>query len=348
MMRRKHGAVPDIAADPFHEQVSQALHRRLRLLGGEFSFTSDSADLMDIVDWCYANLPCHQLPGEVPRLTLALSIGPRRPDIRADAPWIEMLSGADFLAATTRASNFVTLSPERRTGLIVVSERMLRFRYHVRYEMIEFAVFTLAARVQRLVPLHAGCIAREGRAILLMGDSGAGKSTATLHGLLHGLELIAEDSVFVSPESMAATGVANFLHVRRDSLRFLPGALAACVRQCPVIRRRSGVSKFEIDPRHPHFRDSFRVAAHAPRVAAVVFFASASVPGASRLHTLDSAELGRRLAAAQPYAAQRPEWHTFCRRMEELPGFVLHRGRHPESAAQALSGLLASGQRGPG
>ena len=52
-----------------------------------------------------------------------------------------------------------------------------------RYEMLEFAVFTLASRVQGVVPLHAACIGRRGRGLLLMGDSGAGKSTAALLGL---------------------------------------------------------------------------------------------------------------------------------------------------------------------
>jgi hypothetical protein len=58
---------------------------------------------------------------------------------------------------------------------------MLRFPYHARYELIEFAVFTLAARAQGLVPLHAACVGEEGRGLLLMGESGAGKSTASLH-----------------------------------------------------------------------------------------------------------------------------------------------------------------------
>ena len=36
------------------------------------------------------------------------------------------------------------------------------------------AVFTLAARVQQLVPLHAACVGLKGRGVLIMGASGAG------------------------------------------------------------------------------------------------------------------------------------------------------------------------------
>src|SRR5258708_6306038 len=98
---------------------------------------------------------------------------------------------------------------------------MLRFPYHIRYELIEFAVFMLACRAQRLVPMHAACVGLDGRGILLMGPSGSGKSTVALHCLLAGFDFLSEDSVFVASKSMGATGVANFLHVREDSLRWL-------------------------------------------------------------------------------------------------------------------------------
>ena len=96
---------------------------------------------------------------------------------------------------------------------------MLRFPYHTRYELIEFAVFTLAARTQRLASLHAACIGQRGRAVLLIGPSGSGKSTIALHGLLEGLEILSEDSAFISPGTMLATGISNFIHVRASALR---------------------------------------------------------------------------------------------------------------------------------
>ena len=98
---------------------------------------------------------------------------------------------------------------------------MLRFPYHTRYELIEFAVFTLASRVQGLVPLHGACVGRAGSGVLLLGPSGAGKSTVTLQCLIEGLGFLAEDSVFVVPDTLLATGVSNFLHVRADSLRWI-------------------------------------------------------------------------------------------------------------------------------
>src|SRR5205807_7043764 len=109
----------------------------------------------------------------------------------------------------------------QRSALVVVSQDMLEFPYHVRYEMLEFAVYVLASRMQGLVPLHAACVGRGGQGILLLGPSGSGKSTVSLQCLLEGLDFLAEDSVLVKPDGLLATGVASFLHVRPDSLQFV-------------------------------------------------------------------------------------------------------------------------------
>ena len=216
---------------------------------------------------------------------------------------------------------------------------MLRFPYHTRYEFIEFAVFTLAARSQGLVSLHAACVGQAGRGILLMGASGSGKSTVTLHCVLRGLDILSEDSVFVAPDTMLATGVANFLHVRSDSLRWLGKTRdAAAIRKSPVIRRRSGVRKFEVDLR----RGNYRLAASPLKIAAVVFLSPQSAGNRPLLEPLSKSDLIARLTADQSYAANQPKWAAFCRSLSKLDTFELRRGNHPFEAAETLRALLGS------
>ncbi len=45
--------------------------------------------------------------------------------------------------------------------------------------------------------LHAGCIGRNGRGVLLAGPGGSGKSTLSLSGLVHGLDYVGDDYVGV-------------------------------------------------------------------------------------------------------------------------------------------------------
>jgi hypothetical protein len=253
---------------------------------------------------------------------------------------IELLHGAGLLGGATDSSNFVVLSPRERAALVVVSPQMLRFPYHTRYELIEFAVFTLAARAQSLVPLHAACVGLGGRGILLMGASGAGKSTVALLSVLNGLDFLSEDSVFVAPDTMLATGVANFLHVRADSLGWLGRSReAAAIAKSPVIRRRSGVKKFEVDLRGGRFQ----LAKSPLKIVGVVFLSSQKAGVDPLLKPLSKSALHAKLALEQAYGASRPQWRTFNRNMSRVAAFELRRGRHPLESVEALRSLLGNG-----
>jgi hypothetical protein len=340
-MRSKKAGLPEIPADPFQERVPAAFRMRMQLLGSEFEFECGSSELRRLVDWAYHDLPRHKLSAVVPRLRVRIALAPRaRPRSRTAPLRIETLSGAGLLCGTTSAADFAVLSPGDRSALVVVSQEMLRFEYYTRYELIEFAVFTLAARAQGLIPLHGACVGAAGRGLLLIGDSGAGKSTASLHCLLRGMDFLTEDSAFVAPDSMLATGVANFLHIRCDSLDSVPASSAAVIRRSPVIRRRSGVEKFEVDLRRPQFR----LAPGPLSVAAVVFISPQAARRGVLLTRLGGREAVARLQKSQPFAVSQPGWPTFRKRIATTPAFELRRGRDPAEAADALQGLLAGGK----
>lgn len=337
-MRSKKAGPTDISADPFHEQVIPVSRTRKQLLGSAFEFECENSKLRRLVDWAFADLPRHRLCQVPPRIRVRLALAPRaRREAPADPPRIEMLSGAGLLCGTTSASDFAVLSGDHRSALVVVSRNMLRFPYHTRYELIEFAVFTLAARALGLMPMHGACVGQNGRGLLLFGDSGAGKSTASLHCLLRGMDFVAEDSVFVTPDTLLATGIANFVHVRCDSLRSLPASSASLIRRSPTIRRRSGVEKFEVDLRCREFR----LAARPLKVSGVVFISAQSAHRGALLKPLRSHETLVRFRQAQPYAVGQPGWIRFRERIAAIPAFELRRGRHPAEAADALQGLLA-------
>ncbi len=330
----------DILADPFAEHSKSLVTRRLQLLGADFHFDSNAPALCELVKAAYGGLPRQRLKTKPPRITVMLAL------LRGGAPTpvaepaaASMISGPGYLCAANGASSFAIVSPAERAGLVSLSAGMLRYPYHARYEYLEFAVFMLAARVQGLVPLHAACIGRKGEGVLLMGPSGSGKSTAALHCLLRGMEFLAEDAVFVAPEELVATGVANYLHLCRNSLQWLRRtAVYSQIRSSPLIRRRSGVRKFEVDLR----REPFNLAATPLRVKAVVILSARSARPQTLLRALPATQISSALTLNQPYAAQRPEWASFVRRIEALPVFTLRRGSHPNDAVDAIETLLQS------
>lgn len=334
-----HG-VPDADADPFRERSGPAFSVRKQLLGGDFRFDSASAALLQVVEAAYAGLPPHRLPVAAPEFRIELRLLPRQASPRrAEPPPVRMQSGAGLICGVMDASNYVVLAPAQRQALVVASEDMLDRPYHLRYELVEFAVFTLATRELGLVPLHGACMGRQGRGVLLLGASGAGKSTLALHGLLHGLDFLAEDAVFVQPESLLATGVANYLHVQADALRHVDDRAARdWLERSPRIRRRSGVEKFEADLRQGPGQ---LAASPLALVGAVFVSAEAAGDADALLSPLRASDIATRLRADQPYASTQPGWDRFEQQLIRRGVHELRRGRHPRDAVAALHALLA-------
>jgi hypothetical protein len=343
--RRSAQAAAEPTADPFAEHRRPRHQLRARVLGAEFQFLSEHRELLALAAQAYAGLPSQLLPGPVRRFTVRLVLGEppgRRGRARraAQPPALQPFAAGGIIGGALGGSSLVSVSAAQRSGLVVVAPGLLRFPYHVRYELIEFAVYCLAARAQRLVPLHAACVAGRRGAALLLGASGAGKSTVMLHSLLSGLEFLAEDSVLVRPRGLLATGVANYLHLRADSLHFVRGTpLARAIRAAGLIRRRSGVRKYELDLR----RRDFRLARAPVALRALVFLTARPVRSGTLLRALPAATLAARLRREQPYAAHQPGWDAFLRGATRLPAFELRRGAHPRDAVAELARLLARG-----
>jgi hypothetical protein len=339
--------MPELCADPFAERSTVGLHRDIHVLGARVRFESNSEELLRLVDSAYAGLPRHKLSPVEPQLRVRLVLtsperkraSSERKRTSAEPAPLQMMSGGGLLAGAAESSSFVVVSPRERAALVVVTPRMLQFPYHTRYELIEFAVFTLAARVQRLVALHGACVGHAGRGVLLLGPSGAGKSTVTLQCLIEGLGILSEDSVFVTPDTLLATGVGNFLHVRADSLHWIAQAsTAARIRKSPLIRRRTGVRKYEIDLR----RDNYPLTDRPLQIGAVVFLSARPATDHNLLKRLLPAEALPMLVHEQAYAANQSPWPLFARSVKRVPFFELRRGQHPSESVAALRGLMDS------
>jgi hypothetical protein len=167
---------------------------------------------------------------------------------------VQPLAAGGVIAGVVAGGSFMTVAPGARTALVALAPDVMRFPYHARYELLEFAVYSLAGRAQGLVPLHAACVGRAGAGALVLGSSGAGKSTLMLHCLLAGLEFLAEDSVLVEPAGLLASGIGSFLHLRARGRHFAEGTRhGRHIARSPLILRRSRIAKFEVDLRDRRF-----------------------------------------------------------------------------------------------
>ncbi|MGH8144845.1 MAG: serine kinase [Rhodanobacteraceae bacterium] len=307
-----------------------------RLLGGRFRFESASTALLQLVEAAYGGLPRHGFPISCPEFRIELRLAmPRHTPAGVESAPVQTQTRTNRPSAVIDASNYVVIAPEKRFATVVISEDTLAHPYHVRYGLIEFAVFILAARGLGLAPLHGACVGLNGRGVLLLGASGSGKTTLALHALLGGFELVAEDAVFVQPERMLATGVPNYLHLTKDTLRFVDDETRRWISGSPVIRRRSGVEKFEVDLR----QGPRRLAKTPLELAGAVFVSSRPADGSKTMHRIPSGKIDSLLSVDQPYAMTQPGWRDFSRRLKQLGVYELGR-QHPQDALQHLRRLL--------
>lgn len=308
-------------------------------MGGRFRFRSESEALLDVVETAYGGHAPHRFLQEGPELDVELRLLPRRMPAAGEPPSVRTRLDGGVLYGIMDDHNYVLVSPERRRAQVVASADMLDHPYHLRYELVEFAVFLLAARCQGLVPVHAACVGRDGRGLLLLGESGTGKSTLALHSLLQGLDFLSEDAVFIQPDGMLATGVANFLHVRADVLQGIDDDARGWIAGSPVIRRRSGVEKFEADlQRAP---GGIRLAATPLQLVGTVILSRQAASGPrAELTTVAREDVAACLAADQAYAMTQPGWHRFEQWAMRSPVYRLQRGPHPGSSVDALQRLL--------
>jgi len=325
--------------DPFGERPRRTWRRRYLVLGARVDFECETAALAAVVDAAYAGLPVTRARRGMPVYRVHFRwLKEDTTRFRGAPPCPRYSSGGGLISATIDASNYSVVAPAIRSALIVASPAMLARPHDLRSELLEFAVFTLVTRDQPVLPLHAACVGVRDRAVLLLGESGAGKSTATLQCMLAGLGVLAEDVVFVEPRRLTVTGVPNYLHLRLETPHLLPLALARRIRRAPVIERRgSGVRKYELD-----LRGAAKTSLLLPAslVAVVVLSSRKAKHGELLLRELPARELLRALKRDQPYARSRPRWRTLRASLRRLPKFRLERGAAAEDTATALAELL--------
>jgi len=73
-----------------------------------------------------------------------------------------------------------------------------------------------------ILTIHSGVVARDGRAILVSGRSGRGKTTLVLGLLRRGLDLLSDELALVAPDNRTVLAYPRGLHVRPAALGLFP------------------------------------------------------------------------------------------------------------------------------
>jgi hypothetical protein len=127
------------------------------------------------------------------------------------------------------AANFAFCDFASGTAFCWVTAATVAARAAFRYHFLETMAYSILTDLY-LAPIHAACVALEGRGLLLCGPSGAGKSTLAFACARRGWTLISDDACFLVRDSDDRTVLG-----RPHQMRFRPSAaqlfpeLAGCL-----------------------------------------------------------------------------------------------------------------------
>ncbi len=161
----------DSFEDPLHASVRLPLHHVLFPLGFPLSVKSNEPAVIRAAEssWGWFHQRYRVAPIEL-RILASEVYSRRRPPIptfRAQANLLTLIADRDNFGCCDLASGF---------GFANVTKAATTHGYYIRYYFLDAMVYTLLD-TRHLIAIHSACVEFQGRGVLLIGASGAGKSS---------------------------------------------------------------------------------------------------------------------------------------------------------------------------
>lgn len=221
--------------------------------------------------------------------------------------------------------NFAHIDLQSQFAFIHVSEKTAEDHSWLRWFFVESTAYVMLAQ-RYIVPVHAACVARGGRGILLSGASGAGKSTLSYACARAGWTFVTDDATWLLPDhpERVAIGRPRQARFRMDAPGLFPELEGYAARARPNGKIGIEVPLAEL----PRIRTAGRAS-----ISGIVFLERG--PGAAGAHEMSGAEAVERLLADMPsYGSAVDAMHE--RTVGRLAGAPAWRMRY-ETLEEAIS-----------
>src|ERR1700688_278884 len=188
-----------------------------------------------------------------------------------------------------------------------------------------------------VVPLHCACLERNGRGLLIAGDSGVGKSTLTAALTQRGLALISDDWTYFSKEAstLIAHGLSSPIKLLPDAVQFFQKWRGLT----PAISL-NGELAYEVDPA----RFAGSTVKNTSRPTWIFFLERTSTPGCQFVPCSSASirEFFENNAERLPdeLIAAKTLRTTIIRALSALPSWVLRTGDSPQRTSEAIDHFI--------
>jgi hypothetical protein len=223
-------------ADPLKAHLELPYHHVLFPYGFPAHIRSNDASIIRAAELSWAPF-AHRYPASPIELRFLVSEVPtrRRP------PRPVFRAQANLLAVVADQHNFGCCDLLGGSAFACLSKAAVTNRDYMRYHFLEAMVYILLD-TQHVVTVHAACVSKNGRGVLVVGDSGAGKSSfAYAAAARRGWTYVSDDASCVLRRRSGRTVLGN-----PRTFRFRPTASTLFPELKGSVKLRNGKPTVEI------------------------------------------------------------------------------------------------------
>jgi hypothetical protein len=277
--------------------------------------------------------------------------GPHQPELRVqlfiqDAGIATELNDLDETTLPTfrMQEHLLTIALDKNNTAVIdllqgyasgcLTEDILRGGEHISRIFIRTMALSMLPLAKGMLPIHASCVVRNGRGVIISGESGVGKSTLAMACIQHGFQLLADDAVFLRRDTSGLT-LAGF----PCEIRLYPESFPFLSPLDPQTGLKFANNKWKhyIDPGR-QFPDS-KVDLAEPGL--VILLSRSDDHTEAEIHRLSKAEIDEGLEIAWPYHL---DWSEASQanldELLQIPGYRLSPGVDLTRAVRMLDQLL--------
>lgn len=217
---------------------------RLPVLGIPVAFETNDARVAVLIEQAFARWRSFDASADSANADCRVRITVEPGRESAEHARLRYRVGDDGYVLLTTSASAGYADPVRREVRAWVTDALVEDAQHFRYGVLEGLTIALLSRLDRQ-PVHAAAVVRDGVALLLAGPSGAGKSTLAYAAACAGLDVLAEDVVYVQiAPRLRVWAASSYLHLPAESARFFPQLAAA-----RTVQLANGKRKLVVDLR---------------------------------------------------------------------------------------------------
>jgi hypothetical protein len=304
------------------------MERRFGLLADSVIVQTNHPALMAAAETSFGRFA---VPFDGEPVTLRLFV---EDEMHSDRAGIAHRAAGDFYIASVPGSGLVA-DLRRGTATSFVDRAVLDDPALLRYTYVEGPALAMLVGSRGYFAIHASGVALNGIGVALHGPEGAGKTTLAVACARGGLDVFAEDGVFVraGPRGLEFWGMPWVQRMVTDARELYPELAGIDPRRQP-----NAELKIEVDL-ESHYPGRTRPNAHP---AAVVIL-DRSGNGATRTERVDPKQADGVVEVQWPWELDWSERHDRAvELLAELPVYRLHMMGTPDEAVDVIGDLLAS------